>query len=98
LFSTLAKQMNMGKKSLLVVIDTTLIISEDGHGCFYLLATQISFCYEMPVLLLLPYLKISLFVVRSEFLIATPRQLLQPRKTNALDKGSQGHRPPYSKG
>ena len=99
LFSTLAKQTNMGKKSLLlVVIDTILIISEDGHGCFYLLAIQISFCYEMPVLLLVPYLKISLFVVRSEFLIATPRQLLQPRKTNALDKGSQRHHPPYSKG
>lgn len=87
-----------GKKSLLlVVIDTTLIISEDGHGCFYLLAIQISFCCEMPVLLLVPYLNISLFIVRSEFLITTPRQLLQPRKTNAPDKGSQRHRP-YSEG
>ena len=94
-----AKQMNMGEKKslLLVVIDTTLIISEDGHGCFYLLAIQISFCCEMPVLLLVPYLNISLFIVRSEILITTPRQLLQPRKTNAPDKGSQRHRP-YSEG
>lgn len=62
LFFSLCQADECGKKRslLLVIIGTYLITSEGGHCYLYLWATWISFCCEMPLLLLVPYLKISL--------------------------------------
>lgn len=69
-----------------------LLIGENRHLRVYVLVRG------MLVLTLVPYLKISLFIIRSERLTTTAGQLLQLRKTDAFDKGSRRHRPSSSKG
>lgn len=83
--------MDVGKKSLLLVItDTCLIISEDGHLYLYLLAIWISFCHEMPVLFLVPYLKIGVFITRAELLTTTPGSFSDGGKQMYVMKGGGG--------
>lgn len=74
------------------------LISHKRHLCVYFWAIWTSLCCEMLVLILVPYLKISLVIIRSELLTTAAGQLLQLRKTNAFDKGNWRHRPPSSKG